>query len=145
MKRIVVFIGWSPEPQSMPNHRIFLSSIHSQQLEPAARVHAEVAHQVLLRPALVVAVVAGVDDQDVVLLDRDRGGLEHRGRDHVPVADLRRDVDDRPLADQEIERIGGHVAHAVGRVHARRRCGCPTCSAVSIRCATMLTVCRFWA
>ena len=43
--------------------------------------------------------------------------LDHGRGNHRPVVHVLRDVDHRAGADQEIERIGGHVAHAVGAVH----------------------------
>ena len=88
-----------------------------EQLEIAAGMHAEIADEVLLRVALVVAVIAGVEDQDVALLDLDARRGDHVRGDDVPVADLVGDVDDHALVDQEFERVGGHVAvAAVGGV-----------------------------
>ena len=88
-----------------------------QQFDFAARMHAEIAHQVLLRLALPVSLPAGVDDEDIALLDLDGSALDHFRSDHRPVVHVLRDVDHSAGTHQEIERIGGHVAHAVGAVH----------------------------
>ena len=78
----------------------------------------EIAHQILLRLALVVAVPAGVKDQDIALADVGAGLLDDLGRDHRPVGHLRREVDDDAVVDQIVKRERGHVALApVGCVH----------------------------
>src|SRR5215469_7485583 len=85
-------------------------------LNPASGMHAEITDEVLLRLALVVAVEAGVNDQDVaapyVDLAEDVLGL-----DHVPVLADIRDIDDHALVDELVERQRGHVETAVGTVH----------------------------
>ena len=79
---------------------------------------AEVAHQVLLRPAFVVPVPAGVQDEDVALPDVGAGALDDLRRDHRPVVHVLGDVDHHAAVDQIVERQRGHVALAVvGRVH----------------------------
>ena len=109
-------------------------------------MQAEIADEVLLRPALVVAVVAGVEDEDVALLDLDVGRGDHVGRDHVPVADLVGDVDDDPLVDQKLEGIGRHVAVAtVGGVEGAVDVGADMHRGVDALGDDADTVCRFWA
>ena len=79
---------------------------------------AEVAHQILLRLAFVVAMPARVQNQNVAFADVGFGLLDHLGRDDGPVGDFTGEVDDDAMVDQIIERQRSHVAlAAVGRVH----------------------------
>ena len=101
----------------MPNHLIFFFSIHSKQLDTAAGMHAEIAHQILLRLTLPVAVPAGMDDENVAVFHLDRRGLDHFRRNDRPVVHMLRDIDHGTRADQKVQRIRGHVAHPVGSMH----------------------------
>ena len=79
---------------------------------------AEVFDEVLLRPALVVFVPAGVQDEDVALADVGAGALDDLGRDHRPVLHVLGDVDDHAAVAEIVERQMRHVAVAVvGGVH----------------------------
>ena len=116
-----------------------------EQFDLAAGMHAEIAHQVLLRLALPIALPAGVNDQDVAVLHLDRRRLDHGRRDHRPVVHMlarRRPPRRRRPGNPADTR----PCRPCRRCHAwRRRCGCRRASAVSIRCATIILVCRFCA
>ena len=89
-----------------------------QRVEIGSGVVAEVFHQILLRLAFVVAVPAGVQDEDVALADIGAGAFDDLRRDHRPVVHVLRDIDDHAAVDQIIERQMRHIAVAVvGRVH----------------------------
>jgi len=75
----------------MPNHLIL-------------RVIAEIAHQILLALALVVFMPAGVQDQNVAVVNLRARFFDHLRRDRRPVGNLRRQIDHDAVADQKIER-----------------------------------------
>ena len=104
MRRIEVFMAWSQEPVSMP-HQLDLALEHPmQRVEIGAGVIAEIFHQILLRLAFVVAMPAGVHDEDVALADVGAAALDHLGRDHRPVVHVLGDVDHHAAVDEIIER-----------------------------------------
>jgi hypothetical protein len=87
--RIDVFMEWSPEPQSIPNHFDLLFQHPFEQFDLPAWVHAEIANEILLRLALPVAVPARVDDEDVALLHLYGCLSDHLRRDHGPIIHMR--------------------------------------------------------
>ena len=58
-----------------------------------------------------------MDDKDVSVLYFNGRALDHFGRDHGPIVHVFGDIDNGAGADQKIQRIGRHVAHAVRTVH----------------------------
>ena len=93
-----------------------MSSIQWASSTPAAGMHAEIADEILLRLALVVAVEAGMDDQDVAAAYFNPVE-DVLGLDHVPVLADVRDVDDDARVDKLLERQGGDVETPVGTMH----------------------------
>ena len=101
----------------MPNHLIFFLEHPFEQLDLPAGMHAEIAHQVLLWLPLPIAVPAGVNDENVAVLHFYGRRLDHFRGDNRPVIHVLRDVNHGAGSDQEIQWIGGHIAHAVGPMH----------------------------
>ena len=102
----------------MPNHLIFFFSIHSSSSIATARMHAEIADQVLLRLALPVAVPAGMDDQDVAVAESPTGAASIISGVITAQSSMCADISTTaPGPHQKVERVGRHVAHAVGAVH----------------------------
>src|SRR5215472_7000852 len=81
-------------------------------------MHAEIAHQILLRLALPIPMPSSVDNQNVAGLNLDRSGLEHCWRDDCPVVHVLRNIDHCTRSDQKIQWIGRHVTHAIGAMHS---------------------------
>ena len=75
-----------------------------QRVEVGTGVIAEVLDQILLRPALVMAMPAGVQDENVALADVGVGRFQHLRRDQRPVVHVLGDVDDHTAIDQIVER-----------------------------------------
>src|SRR6202012_4196705 len=73
-----------------------------QQFDIAAWMHAEIAHQILLRLTFPVAIPAGVNDQDVAVLDLNRSRLDHGRGDDGPVIHVFRHIDDSAGTYQKI-------------------------------------------
>ena len=59
----------------MPHHLIFLLQHPMQRVEIGTRVIAEVFHQILLRLAFVMAVPAGVQNENIAFADIGAGRL----------------------------------------------------------------------
>ena len=89
-----------------------------QRVEVGAWMKAEILHQVLPRSALVMAMPARMQQQNVAIADVCARALDDLRRDHGPVRHLGGNIDHHPPVHQIIERQRGHVAFGiVGRVH----------------------------
>ena len=88
-----------------------------EQFDLASRVHAEIANEILPRLSLPITMPSSMNDEDVPFLHLNRRRLDHFGSDDGPVVHILRDIDHCAGTDQEIQGIGGHVAHTVGSVH----------------------------
>ena len=124
---MTVFIGWSALPASTAIQRTPRSSTHSANARVGPGWRMKYLRLVELRavgPVLrVVAVIAGVDDQDVAALDAQAGvllpALEVLRSVQVVVADAHAlEVDDAGRTDQEVER---QVADELAAGHEVRR------------------------
>src|SRR6266540_4778921 len=91
--RMIAASGIDPPPRD-------LKVAHPpRQLNPTARMHADVANEVLLWLALVVPVPARMQDDDVLWLDFHLR-QDVFGSDDVPVGANVRDIDDDPFVNK---------------------------------------------
>jgi len=102
-------------------------------------MHAEVAGQILLRLALVIAVIAGMENEDVAPSDLHAIG-DVLGGDNAPVLDAVGDVDDHPSCTSLVRGREAMSPAPSAACIGPSRC-LPTCSEVSTRWETMRFVC----